>query len=224
MIAASYPCPLPDGSSANEYALVFDRGTAQRLLIIPALFDEGPRLRRLCFDVMRRLDGSGIASFLPDLPGTNESLATLHQLDLADWAAAISAAANCFNATHILALRGGGLIAPPGLPGWGYAPVNGASQLRTMIRARILSSREAGLEEHGEGLLIEAQEHGIELAGYRLGAAMVQQVQSALPAPALSEIEQDLLGGSPLWLRAEPDADAAQADALAAYLTLAIRG
>ncbi|MEY4239552.1 MAG: hypothetical protein RL339_2153, partial [Pseudomonadota bacterium] len=32
------------------------------------------------------------------------------------------------------------------------------------------------------------------------------------------------LGGSPLWLRAEPDADATQADALAAYLTMAIRG
>ena len=56
------------------------------------------------------------------------------------------------------------------------------------------------------------------LAQSRLGA------EKAAPAPALSEIEQDLLGGSPLWLRAEPDADAAQADALAAYLTLAIRG
>lgn len=224
MKVTSYPCPLPDGSSADEYALAFDRGTPQRLLIIPALFDEGHRLRRLCVDVMRRLDGSGIDSIMPDLPGTNESKADLGTLALADWGTATNAAASHFGATHVLAIRGGGLIAPAALPGWHYGPVKGASLLRTLIRARVLSSREAGREENGEGLLIEAQEHGIELAGYRLGAAMVQQLQAAQPNTDLAEIEQDLLGGSPLWLRAEPDADAAQADALAAYLTMALRG
>ncbi|NBW74737.1 MAG: hypothetical protein EBR34_02965 [Sphingomonadaceae bacterium] len=223
MNASSYPCPLPDGSSADEYALVFDRGLPQRLLIIPALFDEGHRLRRLCVDVMRRLGGSGIDSILPDLPGSNESTADLATLSLADWTSAARTAAGYFGATHVLALRGGGLVAALGLPGWHYGPVKGASLLRTMIRARVLSSREAGREESGEGLLIEAQEHGIELAGYRLGAAMVQQLQAAQPAENLTEIDQELLGGSPLWLRAEPDADAAQADALAAYLTMAIR-
>ncbi len=224
MNVTSYPCPLPDGSSAEEYALAFERGAAQRLLIIPALFDEGHRMRRLCVDVMRRLDGSGIDCILPDLPGTNESKADLGTLALVDWAAAASVAASHFGATHVLAIRGGGLVVPASLPGWHYGPVKGASLLRTLIRARVLSSREAGREENGEGLLIEAQEHGIELAGYRLGAAMVQQLQAAQPNTELAEIEQDLLGGSPLWLRAEPDADPAQADALAAYLTMAMRG
>ncbi len=224
MKPSSYPCPLPDGSSADEYALVHDQGAAQRLLILPALFDEGHRLRRLCIDVMQRLGGSGIDSMLPDLPGSNESRADLASLSLAEWTKAVSAAAGQFGASHVLAVRGGGLLVPPGLAGWHYGPVKGASLLRTLIRARVLSSREAGREESGEGLLIEAQEHGIELAGYRLGAAMVQQLQAALPTEDLSEIDQDLLGGSPLWLRAEPDADAAQADALAAYLTMAIRG
>lgn len=224
MNLSSYPCTLPGGASADEYALGFDRGAAQRLLIIPALFDEAHRMRRLCVDVMRRLEGSGIDSFLPDLPGTNESATDLWELALSDWAASATSAARHFKATHVLAIRGGGLIAPSGLPGWRYGPVKGASLLRTLIRARVLSSREAGREENGEGLLIEAQEHGIELAGYRLGAAMVQQVQAAQPAGSLPEIEQELLSGSPLWLRAEPDADAAQADALAAYLTMAMRG
>lgn len=224
MNVTSYPCPLPDGSSADEYALAFDRGAAQRLLIIPALFDEGHRMRRLCVDVMRRLDGCGIDCVLPDFPGTNESKADLGTLALADWAAAASAAASHFGSTHVLAIRGGGLVVPADLPGWRYGPVKGASLLRTLIRARVLSSREAGREENGEGLLIEAQEHGIELAGYRLSAAMVQQLQAAQPNAELAEIEQDLLGGGALWLRAEPDADAAQADALAAYLTMAIRG
>lgn len=224
MKLSSYSCPLPDGSSAEEYSLVFDQGAAQRLLIIPALFDEGHRLRRFSVDVMRRLAGSGIDSILPDLPGTNESTIDLAEVALADWIAAVTAAAGHFGATNVLALRGGGLIVPPGLSGWHYGSVKGASLLRTLIRARVLASREAGREESGEGLLIEAQEHGIELAGYRLGATMMQQLQAAQPNTDLAEIEQDLLGGSPLWLRAEPDADAAQADALAAYLTMAMRG
>ena len=224
MNVTSYPCPLPDGSSADEYALAVQKGAGQRLLIIPALFDEGHRMRRLCVDVMHRLAGSGIDSVLPDLPGTNESIVDLQGLALTDWTAAISAAVGHFGATHLLAIRGGGLVVPEAIPGWYYGPVKGASLLRTLIRARVLASREAGYEENGEGLLIEAQEHGIELAGYCLGSALVQQLQAAQPDALLPEIEQDLLGGSPLWLRAEPDADAGQADALAAYLTMAMRG
>ncbi len=224
MIPSSYPCPLPNGTSVNEYALAFDRGAAHRLLIVPALLDEAHRLRRLCVDMMRRLDGSGIDSFLPDLPGTNESTVSLADITLPDWTQAMRVAASQFGATHVLALRGGGLVAPSGLSGWHYGPVKGASLLRTLIRARILASQEAGREESGEGLLIEAQEHGIELAGYQLDAAMIQQLQAAHPVAGLAEIEQDLIGGSPLWLRAEPAADAGQADALAAYLAMAIRG
>jgi hypothetical protein len=218
----SYPCPRPTDPGASEYALAFDRDQAVRLLVIPALFDEGHKLRHLCVEVMRRLDGSGIDSFLPDLPGTNESTADLEDLTLVDWASAITAAADHFRATHVLAVRGGGLVVPPGLQGWCYGPVKGSSLLRTMLRARVLAAREAGREESGEGLLLEAQEHGIELVGYRLSAGMVQQMQGAQPA-TLAEIDQDLVGGSSLWLRTEPDYAPAQADALAAYLTMAMR-
>lgn len=222
MIQAGYPCPRPDGTNADEYALAFDGSGSSRLLIVPALFDEGHKMRRLCVGMMRRLAGCGIDTFLPDLPGTNESTADLASCALQDWRGAIQAAASHFGASHVLAVRGGGLIAPPHLPGWTYGPVKGASLLRTLIRARIVSSRESGLEETGEGLLIEAQEHGIELAGYRIGAALIQQLQTALPNEGLTEIEPDLVPGSPLWLRAEPGDDAAQADALAAYLAMAI--
>ena len=38
----------------------------------------------------------------------------------------------------------------------------------------------------------------------------------------LAPIDQEMLGGSPLWLRAEPDEDPAQADALAAVITMAL--
>lgn len=224
MTPASYAFALPHCGIAQEYALGFDAGRAQRLLVIPALFDEGHKLRRLCVDVMRRLDAAGIDCFLPDLPGTGESAQDLAGMALEDWRAAMTAAAHGFNASHVLALRGGGLIMPETLRGWHYGPVKGASLLRTLLRARSVAAREAGREEGVDALLAQAQDSGIELAGYRLSAAMVRGLQSALPAPTpgVQVIEQDLLGGSPLWLRAEPDADAGQADALAAVVAMGI--
>jgi hypothetical protein len=56
-----------------------------RLLIVPALFDEGNRMRRLTVEVMRRLAASGIASVLPDLPGLQESTFPLERANLGLW-------------------------------------------------------------------------------------------------------------------------------------------
>jgi len=221
----TWPCPLPGGGSSEEFALRFDQARASRLLFIPALFDEANRLRRLTVEVMRRLDAAGIDSALPDLPGTNESLRPLDEQTLDHWRAAMAAAAAHFGASHVLAMRGGALAMPAGVRGWRYAPVKGATILRQMIRARILASREAGLEETQEGLLAIAASEGLSLSGYGLGPDMVAQLQSAQPAPSpiVSDIDQDMLGGGGLWLRAEPDESREQADALAAILAIGIR-
>jgi len=56
----------------------------------------------------------------------------------------------------------------------------------------------------------------------RLGAEFIRQFQPLVPADA-TVIDQDMVGGSGLWLRAEPDEDRAQADALAAILAIGIR-
>ena len=222
MNTRGWPCPLPDGGSVEEHALAFDDFRRCRLLIVPALFDEANRMRRFTVEVMRRLDLSGIDCVLPDLPGNNESLQLL-ELQTPDlWRGAMLAAAKHFRASHVLSIRGGALVTPPGLPTWHYAPVKGASQLRTMLRARILSSREAGITESQEDLLKQGLQHGIELSGYRLGPAFVQQFQPLVPAEA-TVIDQDMLGGSGLWLRAEPGEDRAQADALAAVLAIGIK-
>ena len=65
-----------------------------------------------------------------------------------------------------------------------------------------------------------ARAEGIELAGWQLGAAMFAQLEEAAPHPdsAQAAIDQASVGGSGLWLRAEPDEDARQADALAAIV------
>jgi hypothetical protein len=222
---AGWPCPLPGGATSQEYALAFDRGRERRLLIVPALFDEANRLRRLTVEVMRRLDGADIDCFLPDLPGCNESLQPLNVQTPDDWRDAVSAAAAHFGATHALGIRGGTLLTPAGVPCWHYAPVKGSSVLRQMIRARIVASREAGLSETQQGLLDKALADGIELTGHRLSADFVGQFQPLVPREGsqVQEIGQDMIGGGGLWLRAEPDEDRNQADALAAILTIGIR-
>jgi hypothetical protein len=206
--------PSPDG---DEYALSLDRGRALRLLVLPALFDEANKLRHLTVEVLRRLDVIGIDAFLPDLPGCNESAAPLEHQTLTRWTAAAQAAASHFAATHTLAIRAGALCAPANLPALRYAPATGSSLLRGLLRARIIASKEAGIEEDREALLERGRCEGLELAGYRLGAQMVRELESAEPTggAALVNIAQADLGGAGLWLRAEPDHSPEQADALA---------
>ena len=224
MKAASYPCPLPGGAAASEYALTFDQSRAHRILIAPALFDEGHKLRRFTVEVMRRLDGAGIDCFLPDLPGLNESEQDLALIEPEDWRMALEAAARQFEVTHVLALRGGGLVLPDKLRGWHYAPVKGASLLKTMLRARILAAREAGREELLATLTEQGLALGIVLAGYSLSGEMLRQMGELTPGkqPGITAIEHELLGGGALWLRAEPAEDSAQADALAAIVAIGI--
>lgn len=219
---ASWPCPTPDGQTTGEYACAFLRDRPVRVLIIPAPFDEANRLRRLLVRTMRLLDAAGIDSVLPDLPGTNESLLPLGAMTLPHWHQAMISAATHFGATHILAVRGGALVAPSTLPGWSYAPTTGAAILRQMIRMRVLASREAGREENSATLLEQGSANGLELAGYQLCATMVAGLQAAAPTDSLTTIQQSDVGGSGLWLRAEPDDDVNQAEALASIVMLGI--
>ena len=213
MIAAWTPSGGPE-----EYAVSFDRGRDRRLLVLPALFDEANKLRRLTVEVMRRLDAGGTDSFLPDLPGCNESGAPLQAQDLAGWTMQATQACQYFGASHVLAIRGGALLAPDGMPGWSYAPAKGQALLGTMLRARVVAAREAGREETRDALLAKGIAEGLTLAGHRLGARMIAQLQVAGPVPGLDPIAQGDIGGAGPWLRAEPGFDAAQADALAQRL------
>jgi hypothetical protein len=217
---ASWPCP----PGQHEFALAFDKGRRHRLLVIPALFDEANKTRQLAVETMRRIDGSGIDCFLPDLPGWNESLAPLEDQTLAGWREAAQAAATHFAATHLLTIRAGAVLAPSGLPGWRYAPIGGASALKALLRARVISAREAGRDESSDGLLEQGRREGLELAGYPLGAALVAGLEAAqLPdSGKLRDIEQQTVGGPAPWLRAEPDFDPAQADALAAIVAVGL--
>lgn len=217
---STWTIPARDGTTREELLVAFDSARAMRVLICPAWFDEANKLRRFTLEVMRRLDQAGIDSFLPDLPGCNESLAPLSLQVLADWRDAMATAAQSFRATHVLAIRAGALLAPAHLPGWHYAAQSGAKLLRGMIRARTIAAREAGREEKAEALLALGRSEGLMLGGWTLGAALIRDLEGAeaVLAHRQSDIAQSQIGGSGLWLRAEPDEDARQADALAAII------
>lgn len=221
---ADYPCPVDGGGWQDEFALAFEHGRTSRVLIVPALFEEASRMRRLTVETMRRLDGAGIDTFLPELPGCGESCQSIEAQTPEHWRAAMAAAAVHFAATHVLAIRGGALVMPDTLPGWRYAPVNGAALLRTMLRARVMTAREAGSNETTDALLEQGRDAGLELAGYRLSSQFISSFNELEPVstPGISDIEHTTMGGAGLWLRAEPGEDRHQADALAAYVAMAL--
>lgn len=196
--------------------------SAVRLLVLPAWFDEGNKTRRFTLDVMRALADRGVASALPDLPGCNESLAAFSAQSLASWQAAAADAARQLGATHVLAVRAAVAIAPA-LPGWAYAPVAGKAVLRNLLRARVLTAREAGRQETSDDLLVRGLANGLDLAGYQLGPQLVSDLShSELTQSSLAIIAQNEIGGAGLWLRAEPDHDVAQAERLAALIATRI--
>ncbi len=217
---ASWPSPTGD----DEYAVSFDHGRTHRLLILPALFEEANKTRHLLVEVMRRLDMAGIDSFLPDLPGCNESLADISQQTIDGWQRAALAAADHFAATRVLAIRASAILAPPALPGWRYAAISGASALRSLVRARQITSQEAGKAETTDNLMSIGREQGLTLAGYTLGAEMLRDLEGAhVPDSGVQRDIQHLsIGGTSPWLRAEPGFDPDQADALAALISVEI--
>ena len=212
---ATWPCPGPDPGTASEYALVLEGAGEARVLIVPALFDEGNRLRRYTVETMRALQRLRIGSVVIDLPGSNESLTPLSCVSREDWTRAVAAAVAHFGATHALAIRGGALVCGgAGVPLLTYAPVAGAAILRQMVRMRVLSAREAGREEKAAELMAEGRTQGIVLAGYALGPALVRGLEGAEPCDGRTIAQADI-GGPGLWLRAEAGEDAGQSAALA---------
>ena len=210
--------PSPKGA---ELALEWKGNSSYRILILPALLDEANKLRHFTVEVARRIHGSGHGVILPDLPGQNESLLSQYDQTLVQWREAAAVAANHFGATHVLTVRGGAILAPD-LPGWRYASHSPSSQLRNLLRAKILSAREAGRFETSEALMKRGIAWGLNLGGFDLSGEMVAQLANLQlqPTEKQREIGQTDIGGAGLWLRPEPAFDSSQADTLAAIVAM----
>jgi hypothetical protein len=214
-------------AGAEEYCLsAGDANSARRILIVPPLFDEMNRMRRVLVSAMRILSDRGIGSDLIDLPGCNESLARLMDQDFGTWRGAVAAAAEQLGSTHIASIRGGALIdnMPAELPHWRMCPVKGDSLLKTMLRTRIAGDKEMGIVSNMESLIEQGCREPIDLAGNLLCPDMLTSMQYAQAEP-LAQLTVAALGdgtddvsGSALWLRAEPQDDPAMAASIAAQL------
>lgn len=197
------------------------------MLVFAPLFGEANRCRRLLVDVMAALAEAGIGSWMPDLPGTCESLREIATIGWEDWRRAAACAAAHVRSEggdlpFTLALRGGALLddAAEARARWRLAPASGASLLRDLVRARLASDREAGRQASGAEMDAALAQRTVELAGYMLGPALTRGLRGAEPAGearalALGE-GVDALPGPPLWRRAEPGRSPELARAIAA--------
>ena len=202
---ARYPA-----ACGTEWMLVHG-SSRPRVLILGPLLNEMNQTRALLVDLARRLAARGVASALPDLPGTGESLTPLRELGWDDWRRSAAAAADALSAEqgsppHIVSLRGGSLLddACVAASRWRFAAVSGAALLRPLERVQRLA---------GDG-----QRTGdlVELGGFAMGPELVAALRAAEPAQVegqLRSLAHDR-PGLPLWRRAEPGADPELAEQL----------
>lgn len=195
----------------------------EQLLIVPPLFEELNRTRKLISDVMRALAARAIGTHLPDLPGTGESEKELGDVAWPDWRYAVADAATASGATRLLAIRGGCLLddALPARPHMRFSPVEGKRLIRDLIRARSLTDDD--FDSDAQKTVFAGQ--ATMLGGYPIGASLACSFRDAV-YPALDDVmtvrletehgDADAkIAGPPLWRRAEPRGSAELTETLA---------
>jgi hypothetical protein len=207
----------------REAILRFGPEGAPLVLVLPPLFEEANRTRHFLVEVMRGLATQGIASMLPDLPGTNDSPVTTVDARLENWQEAIAALPVPIAS---VSLRGGALLdgfAATDLH-WRLSPETGARLLRDMVRATAMTAD----VKAGE-LEVAARAQPTALAGNLIHPDLFSALEAAIPAATgtirTMRLEDEAgeadarLSGTPLWRRAEPDHDPALAAAIVADIT-----
>lgn len=178
------------------------------ILFLPPLFEEMNRTRALIAAIMRDLAGRGHCCWLPDLPGTGESSRALEDCSWSDWRTAVSDAFEHISGAApqrplLASFRGGALLdhAADADCRWRFAPVEGASLARDMIRSSMLKPG-------------ETEDPFVDLAGYRLNANLLAdlttakldtsgQVRTVRLQSDRNEADGKLEGPA-LWRRSEP--------------------
>lgn len=210
-----------DWAGGREAMLRFGPGTGPVVIAAMPLFEEANRTRTFIVTILRALAGHGIASALPDLPGTGESLIETEYTAVKTWNIAFSSAAERLSADnrpiHVVAVRGGALIdaTTPAASRWHFSPVAGDKLVRDMFRARLAAAKESG--EAIAADTIDLPGPPIELAGNRLSRALLRELEHSVPSDGkplrIVRLDTDTLpadrhvAGAPLWRRSEPGND-----------------
>jgi alpha-beta hydrolase superfamily lysophospholipase len=192
--------------SDREFMLSYGPNDGPQLLVLQPLFEEMNRCRATIAGICRELGTRGIGCWLPDLPGTGESLRALHDVAWADWRSAVDAAAATIREQTgvppaTVAIRGGALLddAVAGRA-WRLAPTTGRSLLSDLRRSALASGSDPA-----------------HPAGYTLSPALADALATSEPASggdvrtvrlASDERPADQrIDGSPIWRRPEPVTD-----------------
>jgi pimeloyl-ACP methyl ester carboxylesterase len=193
---------------SEEWIMRIGEASAPAVLLLPPLFEEMNRTRAFIASVMRALAEGGFGCWLPDLPGTGESGAALEACDWARWRDAARDAGEHIGAVNgsrmiTASFRGGALLddAVVAAARWRFAPAEGASLARDLIRSARLAPE-------------ELQGPIVELAGYRISDALLSDLRDAalgLPDRLRTvRLESDRgeadhkLSAPALWRRSEP--------------------
>lgn len=227
----------------QEAMLRFGPADGPVVVASPALFEEANRSRAFLVTILRALAARGIASALPDLPGTGESLTLLEEVHpfVESWASfdAVQAAA-AGRPVYGLTIRGGALTLNDQLLKGVYqlSPVDGERQVQELIRAGRAGrpvpdpAFEAAVERVAEWPINDSDLGPIlEIAGNRIPALKLALLSHR---PFLKEPEEGdpafvrtvrlegdpapadrYFPGVPQWRRAEPDNDPSLAALLA---------
>lgn len=218
-MSAAAPRYEPYGArTGREWMLTLGSADGPQLVLLAPLFEELNFTRRLLADILRGLAARGIGGWLPDLPGTGESLLRIDDIALVDWRDAVREAgrhvARVTGATpHVASLRGGALLddAIEARSRWRFEPSNGAALLRHLERAQSLSNAE------DDALRFDN-------TGYILGDQMLRELGEATPAACATSCVRNLVDTpfaafgdrGRLWRRAEPAACPELSEAIAA--------
>jgi len=175
-------------------------------LFVPPFAEEMNRTRRLMALTGQRLAERGIASLLPDLPGTGDSPVPFSKAAWEDWLGALQACADHLTgqglSVRLVGIRLGGLLAAEALAQGCPAerlvlvdPVeDGRLHMRHWLRIRSAASLEIGPRitlSYLQSRLDAGQ--AVETAGYEVGPELVHRVSALKLAPLL-----EAAGGTPV--------------------------
>jgi hypothetical protein len=190
----------------QEWLMRIGPSEGMPILFVPPLLEEMNRTRAFLATVMRLLAAKGFACWLMDLPRHRRERANARGVQLGGVAAAVAdASAAVAKGRHVLtaSLRGGALLddAAAGASQWRFAPAEGSSLARDLLRASMLKPD-------------ELKEARIELAGYRLSDTLFAELSAAKPVASdalrtvrLASDRADAalkVEGPALWRRSEP--------------------
>jgi pimeloyl-ACP methyl ester carboxylesterase len=202
------------------------------VVVAPALFEEANRTRAFLVRILRLLAADGIASILPDLPGTGESLRPTVDGTLDGWRSSYAAAVRAANRPALaFAVRGGALVdsAAEVIGRYHLSSVTGVSVVRDLVRVRQAAAREDG--ERFDPAELRRPGPPVLLAGNLINRALLAELSKVEPLAGSRTVRLATdpypanlrLEGRPLWRASEPSVDVSLAEAVATDLAAWVR-